>query len=120
MASHRVLRVSEIIRNELAMMLVKGEVADPRLQPVTIQKVSITADLQIARVHYSVFGDESEKKGAEIAWKKANGFIRRKMAKVLNLRVVPHFEFYIDSSAEHAARISSLISDIKKEADENN
>ena len=61
MPSHRNLRVAEAIREVVATAIL-FEVADPRVQNVTVVRVEVTGDLRYATVFVSIMGNENERK----------------------------------------------------------
>ncbi len=115
MASKRILQVGEQIREHIAMMLLRGELSDPRLKNMTINSVRVSPDLQIAKVYYSVLGEQAQRDAAEKALKQASGFVRRSLGEALKLRYTPSVQFFFDESIERAARISEIIEKVKKE-----
>lgn len=115
MASKRILQVGEQIREHIAMMLLRGELSDPRLKNMTINSVRVSPDLQIAKVYYSVLGEQAQRDDAEKALKQASGFVRRSLGEALKLRYTPSVQFFFDESIERAARISEIIEKVKKE-----
>lgn len=118
MANKRLLQVGEAIREHLAMMLVRGEVSDPRIRNVTLNAVKVSPDLQIARVYYSVLGDESVRGGVAQGLKNASGFFRRSLGEALGLRYTPHLHFYYDETIERSARMGELFAAIDRERKE--
>lgn len=112
MASFRPDRVGDQIREELSELLVRGEVHDPGIGFITLTRVSVTADLQIARIYYTQIGDEAAKKATRRALDRALPYLRRRVGGGLRLRRVPEFEFRFDESVEHQARIEELINEI--------
>lgn len=114
-SSRRTLQVAERIRELIAMLLVRGEISDPRIKNVTIHSVKVTPDLQLAKVYFSVLGEEAEKNDALQAFSKAAGFIRNQVGKSLQLRYTPELHFYIDDSIEHSIRISALFNKIHED-----
>jgi len=115
LASKRILQVGEQIREHIAMMLLRGELSDPRLKNMTINSVRVSPDLQIAKVYYSVLGEQAQRDDAEKALKQASGFVRRSLGEALKLRYTPSVQFFFDESIERAARISEIIEKVKKE-----
>ncbi|WP_186648444.1 30S ribosome-binding factor RbfA [Fluviispira vulneris] len=115
MATKRMLQIGEQIREHIAMMFVKGEIADPRVRGITLNSVKLTPDLQIARVYYSILGDKNQRKSAEAGLKQASGYIRREIGKVLQIRYTPHIVFLYDDSVEHAVKMGALINKISDE-----
>ena len=115
MASKRILQVGEQIREHIAMMLLRGELSDPRLKNMTINSVRVSPDLQIAKVYYSILGEQAQRDAAEKALKQASGFVRHSLGDALKLRYTPVVQFFFDESIERAARISEIIEKVKKE-----
>jgi len=115
MGYERKQRVGDLVRQEIASMLARGELKDPRIGFVTITKVGMSPDLKHARVFFSVMG--SEKGGAEESasgLKSAVPYIRRELARRLKLRHVPGVAFEFDDSIEYADHIERVIKGIKK------
>lgn len=121
MANYRRGRINDEMKKELSQVL--REVKDPRLADafISITAVEVTGDLKFAKVYYSaMMGDKKEvAKGL----KSSAGYIRREIARRLNLRMTPEFSFYEDHSIEHGAHISKLLNEIEitsEEDDEEN
>lgn len=114
-SSKRILQVGEQIREHIAMMLIRGELSDPRLKNITINSVRVSPDLQLAKVYYSVMGSESERLAVDKGLKQASGFIRRSLGEALKMRYTPVISFFFDESIQRAARISELIETIKRD-----
>lgn len=121
MANYRRGRINDEMKKELALVL--REVKDPRLSDafISITSVEVTGDLKFAKVYYSaMMGDKKEvAKGL----RSSAGYIRREIARRLNLRMTPEFTFFEDHSIEHGAKISKLLNNIEitpEEEEENN
>jgi ribosome-binding factor A len=113
MNSRRPDRVSEAIREAVAMFLTEG-VKDPRVKGlVTVTGVDVTRDLRHARVHVSIMGTEAEKKETMEGLQSVAGHLRAKLGRTLRLRVTPELDFRYDASIAHAARIDSLLEQIR-------
>ncbi len=105
----RLTRINDEIMRESAK-IIQLEVKDPRLSPLTsVTKVDTTNDLKICKIYVSVLGGEENKKDTLVALKNASGFIRKELAKRINLRITPELTFLIDDTAEYAARLEALI-----------
>lgn len=115
MSSKRILQVGEQIREHIAMMLIRGELSDPRLKNITINAVKVSPDLQLAKVYYSVMGTAAEREAVDKGLRQASGFIRRSLGDTLKMRYTPVINFFFDESIERAARISELIETVKQE-----
>ncbi|MGH6913447.1 MAG: ribosome-binding factor A, partial [Geminicoccales bacterium] len=51
-------RIGDQIRQELSEMLTRGDVHDPGIGFITLTRVAVSPDLQLARVYYTTLGDE--------------------------------------------------------------
>jgi ribosome-binding factor A len=112
---HRPDRVGDQIRQELSELLSRGEVHDPGIGFITLTRVQVTADLQLARVYYTTMGDQNARKDTAKALKRATPFFRRHVGGRLQLRRVPELEFRFDESIEHQDRIEQIIRDLHEE-----
>ena len=111
--SRRPDRVAEAIREAVAMFLAEG-VKDPRVTGlVTVTGVDVTRDLRHARVHVSILGSDAEKKETMEGLASVAGHLRAKLGRTLRLRVTPELDFKYDASIAHAARIDSLLEQIR-------
>ena len=108
MANRRQRQAAELIHEELSALIQK-RARDPRLSDVTLTSVEISPDLQNAYVYFSVLGDQQAKKDALHGLQSAAGFLRRELAVVLSLRVMPTLTFRVDDSVERGIRIDTLL-----------
>ena len=126
MAKYRRGRINDEVQKELAQIV--REIKDPRVSGtmVCITAVEVTPDLKYAKVFYSAMGGDKKEVGQGL--RSAHGFIRKRIAQSLNLRVTPEFTFHIDESIERGAHIASILNSIEfsddfdeenEEADEN-
>ena len=112
MQGKRLDRVNQLIKEEVSTLL-QRELKDPRLGFVTVTEVETSKDLRMAKVFVSVLGDEKQWAGSLAALASARGFVRNWLRQHLDLRVTPEIDFRPDRSMEHAARIQSLLKDVK-------
>jgi ribosome-binding factor A len=115
MSSKRMAQIGEQIREHVAMMLVKGDLADPRLRAVTINMVRMTPDLQTAKVYYSVYGDDATKAAVKRGLSQASGYIRRSLGGAMKLRYTPDVVFFYDDTVERAHKIHELLARVRQE-----
>ncbi len=102
-------RISGRIRQILSVLLLR-DVADPRLQGLTITEVEIDPELMYARVYVNALGEEDRQPEVMQALKQAKGFLRREVGKRLRVRKIPDLAFYWDASLDRGERINQLIS----------
>ena len=111
-------RVGEEIRQELAQLLAR-DVQDPGIGFVTITRVKVSPDLQVARAFYTLIGDEKARRETQRALGRATPFLRRQIGSRLRLKNVPQLTFMYDKSIEQQDRIEQIILDIHAERAEN-
>ena len=107
--SRRTLRISELLREELSVLLQRN-VRDPRLdRMLSITSVSVSSDLKQATVFISAMGTEEEKSEVERGLEAAGSYLRRSLGERLSLRYIPRLAFRLDDSIERGARLSNII-----------
>src|SRR5262249_9014775 len=107
-------RVADQLRSEIAHLLAR-EVHDPGIGFVTLTRVQMTPDLQLARVFYTTLGDETRRRQTALALDRAAPFLRRKVGSRLRLRRVPELVFIYDESVAGQDRIEQLLNEIRDE-----
>jgi ribosome-binding factor A len=115
-SSNRPERVGQAIRDELSQLIAR-DVHDPGIGFITLTRVTVTPDLQLARVYYSLLGDEKAQKETDKALHRASPFLRRQIAQRIRLRRVPELEFFYDKSVAHQDRVEQILQGLKTEAD---
>lgn len=108
MKTHRLARVSEVIR-EVAASTILFEMKDPRVKNVTVTRAEVSADLQHAKVYVSVMGSEREQKLTMYGLEAAAGFVQTKLAKRLTTRYIPHITFVLDEGIKKSIEIARII-----------
>jgi ribosome-binding factor A len=108
-------RVGEQIRDELSSLLSRGAVHDPGIGFITLTRVQVSPDLQLARVFYTSLGDPKARRETEKALTRATPFLRRQVGSALRLRRVPELEFRFDESIAHQDRIEQILRDLHEE-----
>ena len=106
-------RVAERVRVELSTLLTRT-VRDPAVSAVTITHVSMTADLQLARIYYTVL-DGGNRRDTARGLRRAKTYLRRLIGQRLQLRQVPELRFMFDDTLEQQDRLAKLFTDIENE-----
>src|SRR4029077_7987551 len=104
-------RVADQIRSELALLLAR-EVHDPGIGFVTLTRVHVSPDLQSARVHYTVLGDDKSRASSAKALDRAAPFLRRQIGSRLRLRRTPELRFLYDDSVAGQDRIERILNEL--------
>ncbi len=107
-------RINGEVQKELST-LIRGEIKDPRIHPMTsVTAVEVAPDLKTCRAYISVLGSGEAKKATMDGLNSAEGYIRRLLAKNLNLRNTPEIRFILDESIEYGVNMSKLIDDVAR------
>ena len=111
-------RINGEVLRELSN-IIRGEIKDPRINPMTsVVAVEVAPDLKTAKAYISVLGDEESQKNTLAGLKSAEGYIRRELARSINLRNTPQITFILDQSIEYGVKMSKMIHDVTKDIPE--
>jgi ribosome-binding factor A len=105
-------RVSDLLKKEISQLLLR-EVKDPHIGFITITDVEVSKDLQIAKVYYTILGDEKQLRESAQALKRVSRFIKRQLGKRLRMRYIPDIIFKYDHSLEYGNRIDDILSHLE-------
>ena len=112
--SQRKEKVAQRIKEEIST-IIHDKIKDPRIGFITITKVELTSDLRIAKIFYSILGDDEKKKEAKDGLASATKYIRKLLGETVELRYTPEIAFRIDTSAEYNMHIGKIFDKIEKE-----
>ena len=105
-------RINGEVQKELSK-IIREEIKDPRIHPMTsVMAVEVAPDLKTCKAFISVLGNEEAKQSTIKGLKNAEGYIRRELARTLNLRNTPEIRFILDESIEYGVHMSKLIDDV--------
>lgn len=105
-------RINGEVQKELSR-IINREIKDPRIHPMTsVTQVMVTPDLKECRAYISVLGDEEAQAYTLAGLTSASGYIRRELARSINLRNTPEITFCLDQSIEYAINMSKKIDDV--------
>ena len=105
-------RINAEVQKELSN-IIRGEIKDPRIHPMTsVMAVEVAPDLKTCKAFISVFGNEEAQENTMAGLKSAVGYVRRQLAKELNLRNTPEITFVLDQSIEYGVNMSKMIDDV--------
>ncbi len=112
-------RLNDLLRKTLATMMLQ-EIKDPRLQGLTITRVEITDDLQLARVYFRFLqhADQPDSRfmnEVHTGLEKASGYLRRALGKMLYLKKIPQLRFLYDASIEQQQQVENALRKIAEE-----
>lgn len=93
--------------------IIRGEIKDPRISPWTsVVSVEVAADLKSCKAWISVLGSEEVREATLQGLKSAEGFIKKQLARTINLRNTPEITFVMDQSIEYGVNMSRRIDEV--------
>ena len=97
----------------VATFLAEG-VKDPRVVGlVTVTGVDLTRDLRHAKVFVSIMGSDVERAATMEGLASVAAHLRARVGRELRLRLAPEITFRLDESIARAARIESLLAQVR-------
>lgn len=93
--------------------IIRGDIKDPRISPWTsVVAVEVAPDLKSCKAWISVLGDDEARQNTLLGLKSAEGYIKRQLAKIINLRNTPDITFVADQSIEYGVNMSRRIDEV--------
>ncbi|MCP4400547.1 MAG: 30S ribosome-binding factor RbfA [bacterium] len=109
-------RVKHLIQQELSRIL-QMEIKDPRVQFVTVTKVSLSVDLRNAKIFVSSLDASHNREELLAGLKRASGYVRGELGRRLKLKYIPQIEFVSDDSLDKQDRLFNLLDQIHEDDD---
>lgn len=110
-------RINGEVQKELAE-IIRAEIKDPRISPLTsVVSVEVAPDLKTCKAWISVYGDDHVAEATLAGLQSAEGYIRRELARRINLRNTPEIRFIVDQSIAYGVKMSKLIDEVTKTDD---
>ena len=107
-------RVNTEVLRELSN-IIRNEIKDPRIHPMTsVMAVEVAPDLKTCKAYISVLGNQEAQEETMVGLKSAESYVRRQLARNLNLRNTPEIRFLLDQSIEYGVHMSKLIDEVAK------
>ena len=111
-------RINMEVQKELAR-IIREEIKDPRIHPVTsVVACEVAPDLKTCKAYISVLGSEEQAENTRKGLVNASGYIRRELARSVNLRNTPEITFIMDQSIEYGVNMSKKINELVFSEDE--
>lgn len=113
----RTERVAQQLKREVSKILLT-EVRDPRIGFLTVTNVKVSPDLRIAKVYYTILGDEKLIQSAQEGLEKASGYIRKILAARMKIKFIPEIRFYFDHELTRRLKVEKILDQLKDETAE--
>ena len=112
-------RMAQDMKRELIAVI--DGMKDPRITGglLTVTRLDVTPDLDLARVYISVLGREGGAAPVVKALNASAGYVRTEISRRMHIRKAPRYQFLVDDGAAYAAHINKVLRDLGT-APENN
>lgn len=108
-------RINTEVQRELSNIL-RGGIKDPRVAPMTsVVAVEVAPDLKTCKAYISVLGDQKVQEDTIKGLQSAEGYIRRELARTINMRNTPEIRFIMDQSIEYGVNMTKKINDLTRD-----
>jgi ribosome-binding factor A len=107
MNSHRIERVSELVKQQISEILPILNLTGCGF--ITVTSAVVSPDLHDGRVYVSVIGSAEQKHRAMAALEQEHGRIQHELAHRVVLKYTPRLKFFLDETESEAQRIESLL-----------
>lgn len=114
--STRLQKVEQVLRREIAEALLRGDLRDPRVQPIaaiSITGVRVAPDLGSARVFVDALGDKVDFPRLLAGLNAGASAMRAVLGPKLRMRRTPTLRFERDESVEQGRSIERVLGEIK-------
>jgi ribosome-binding factor A len=111
-------KIEHLIKEELSLIFLH-KLQDPELGLLTITKVTVSPDVSIAKVYFSVY----QKENREMILEKVNdlkGLIRGQLSQKVKLRHTPELHFFIDDTLDYVEKMEDLFKKLHEDDKQSN
>lgn len=107
-------RIEERIHHLLSTLF-QREIADPRLNDISVTLVELDPELRHARIYINALGEEARQEEIMAALVRASGYLRNAIGQRIRLKHTPQLQFSWDASLQNSARIHALLEEISRQ-----
>jgi len=112
----RMIRINDEI-TKITAEIIRKDLSDPSIGTVvSVIRSETTQDLKYCTIYVSILVS-AKKESTMAALNRAIGFIRKNLAKKINLRQTPEIKFVYDDSIEHGMKMRELIEKVNRDND---
>ena len=120
MSQYRMDKLGGQLREEIARLIMRHEVKDPRVNEfLTINRVEVARDLSFAKVYVSSFLDDASLNRGVEGLQSAAGFIQSTIAKKVSIYRFPKLTFVADFSMKEGYKMVQKLNALEKDENTN-
>jgi ribosome-binding factor A len=112
MPTKRSQKIAGLLKAEISN-IIQTRLKDPLIGFVTITDITLSDDLRIARVYFSVLGEATQKEKSLRGLERAAAFIQNELGSRVRLRYLPVLHFYLDESWSYGEKIDAILRDLQ-------
>lgn len=105
-------RLASDIGKQISIIILEESTNDT-LKSITITGCEVTTDLSFCKLYYSYYGTGT-KEEVQTELENCIPFLKRELAKAIEMRHIPELIFVKDDSIEYGNNIDKLLSEIHK------
>jgi ribosome-binding factor A len=110
-------RVASLIKEEIGALLVR-DYNNPAFGFITVTDVTMTPDLRVAKVYFSVFAKPEVREKTMAMLEDEKGRIRGIVGSRMKIRFIPDLQFHLDGTLDRVERLNNIFKQIHKDDDE--
>lgn len=111
MEERRRQRLEVDIREDVGEILSR-DISDERLKNLNVTRVKLSRDGSNATLFFEISGAEEEQQEAFEAMESAKGYLRSKLASMIQMRTVPILSFVKDDSGKKGDRVLNIMREL--------
>ncbi len=112
--SIRTERVASLIKEEIGALLIR-DYNDPALGFITVTDVTLSPDLRIAKVYFSVFAKPEVQERTMAMLEEEKGRIRSTVGSKMKIRFIPELQFFLDGTQDRVERLNKIFKKIHED-----
>ena len=112
--SVRTEKVASIVKEEVSMILQRN-FSMQEFGFMTVTEVRMTADLKVAKIYVSIFGDAVRKQKSFAMLEGQKSFIRTTLGHNIRIKFTPTLAFYLDETIDRAMNLETIFKKIHKD-----
>ncbi|MCI0744012.1 MAG: 30S ribosome-binding factor RbfA [Verrucomicrobia subdivision 3 bacterium] len=113
MASHRLLRVRELLKREIGEAI-RREIPVEQAGLVTVNDVDVSGDLRVATVFIGILGSAEQQRTGLAMLQRNRSRIQGLVAKAVILKYTPQLRFVVDDSIARGNRVLDIIAELER------
>lgn len=120
MGQYRMEKLGDQLRDEIAKLIMHGDVKDPRVSTfLTVNRVDVSRDLSFAKAYVSSFLPDGQLERGVEGLNNAAGYIQSSIAKRLRIRQFPKITFYVDTAMKEGFDMVKKLNELEQNESEN-